>query len=379
MATKKPAPVVLGGCETYREPELSQALRNLLEPLGGIKEFVKEGETILLKPNILAGRGPDHAVTTHPAIVGAITRMAVEAGAKVLVGDSPGLEGTEGACRRSGITEAVEAAGGQIITFGPDTFQLNLPEGSAFRHFNVATALQKVDGVINLAKVKTHGQMVLTLGVKNTLGCVVGMQKAQWHLRAGTSDVFSRMLLDLHRAINPRLTIIDGIVAMEGNGPFNGTAKHLGMLVASASAQAADLITATRAGFSIEEIPTLLSAGLTVADFSLETLKSAPDSVPKLEPNINTLHVGWIPFAPLRDFVRHSCTPRPDFHEDKCTACYRCVEICPADALTPSQVNKVPDLNLSTCIRCFCCQEICPVGAITVGSGLLRRIFGRLF
>lgn len=379
MATKAAAPVVLGGCESYREPELSASLERLLAPLGGLEAFVKPGECILVKPNILAGRSAEHAVTTHPHLVAAIVRKIVNIGARAVVGDSPGLESTEGAARRSGITAAVEEAGGKIVSFGPETMTIDNGSGKAFKHFEVTKVLKDVDGVINLAKIKTHGQMSLTLGVKNTLGCVVGMKKAQWHFKAGTSDVFANMLLDLHQAVAPRLTIIDGIVAMEGNGPFTGNPKHLGLLVASSDARAADLVAAHRAGYSVEQIPTLLAAGLSLPDLNLETLKCAPQSIAKMEPSIRVMHVGWIPFPSVRNFIRQSCTPRPDFSKEKCTGCCRCVEICPADALAPAESCKVPDLNLTKCIRCFCCQEVCPEGAITVGSGLLRRILGRFF
>ena len=379
MCTKTAAPVILGGCESYVEPELSKSLERLLEPLGGLASFVKPGERILIKPNILAGRSAEHAVTTHPFVVAAIVRKIVSLGALALVGDSPGLESTEGAARRSGITAAVEEAGGKIVNFGPETIDLDNLSSKAFKHFEVTKVLEEVDGVINIAKIKTHGQMALTLGVKNTLGCVVGMRKAQWHLKAGSSEIFAQMLLDLHKAVAPRLTIIDGIVAMEGNGPFTGNPKHLGLLIASTNAQAADLVAANRAGFSVEEIPTLLAAGLRLEDITLETIKGAPSVITKLEPSLKFMHVGWIPFPSVRNFVRETCTPRPDFNEAKCTGCYRCMEICPAKALEPGEFSKMPKLNLTKCIRCFCCQEVCPEGAITVGSGFLRRILGRFF
>jgi len=373
--------VVIGGCSAYREPDVTDALEAVLEPLGGMAAVVRPGERILLKPNLLAGRPPDRAVTTHPLFVAAVARLVRKAGATPVVGDSPGLESTVGAAHRCGLTNELAGLDVELVTFDGPSKRLAHPSGRVYRHFDVAEAVLTVDGVLNLPKLKTHGQMALTLGVKNTLGCVVGMAKAQWHLQAGTPEGFARMLLDLNEAVAPRLTILDGVVAMQGNGPFNGTPVHLGLLAASTSSPALDAVVAAATGYSTEQVPTLLEAGLDVRSLTVERRPAAPTSLPSLVPAAIRVDIGWVPFAPVRNWVRRACTVFPRFDDELCVGCNKCADICPAKALTPPVPGptKVPTLDLHGCIRCFCCQEICPAGAVTVGSGWFRRLVGRLF
>ena len=383
MEKKLDAPVVFAPCEDYREPDLSKALLSLLEPLGGIQSFVSPGERILLKPNILAGRASDRAVTTHPLLVASVVKACVEVGAEVIVGDSPGLESLKRAAGVSGIFAAAESAGAAMVSFGPEKTKISptLPDGK-YRSFEVAKILDDVDGVINLAKLKTHGQMALSLGVKNTFGCIPGLEKAQWHLKAGSSETFAGMLLELHSAVDPRLTLIDGIVAMEGNGPFSGDPRATGFLCASRDARACDLAVARYLGFYEEDVQTLLAPGFEHRNLALELLSSLSRhglSGPSFEPASKFHHIAWLPFAPLRRFFRKSFTPSPKIDSDRCIACYRCVDICPAKAIRPSRPAEVPELSMDKCIRCFCCQEICPEGAISVECGLLLKIFGKFF
>ena len=221
----------------YDRPEVEDALERLLAPLGGIGAFVRPGQKVLLKPNLLAGRPPERAVTTHPEIVRGMIRLVQKAGGHVAVGDSPGVGSPLQVARRSGILAVVEETGAE---FAPFTESVRVrPSGAVFQELEVARDLLEADVVINLPKLKTHQMMGLTCGVKNLFGAVVGMRKPRLHLQAGTDkSFFALMLLELAEFLRPALTVVDAITAMEGNGPGSGDPVALSALTASPGARA---------------------------------------------------------------------------------------------------------------------------------------------
>ncbi len=109
-----------------------------------------------------------------------------------------------------------------------------------FGHLRLSQEAMEADAVINLPKVKSHTQLTLTLGVKNLFGCVPGKMKAWWHMEAGNPNRFGEMLVETARAIAPDLTILDGIIGHEGNGPSGGEPRFLGLLGASRDVFALD-------------------------------------------------------------------------------------------------------------------------------------------
>lgn len=229
-------------CREYDDEEVYGTIRAAVDLLGGIKEFVRPGERILIKPNLLAGKPAEAAVTTHPSVVGAVIRLVKEAGATPVVGDSPGIGSAVKIAEKCGIADACRTYGAELLEL-KTLVKVENPGGHTFKRLEVAQEALEVDGIINVAKLKTHAQMFLTLGVKNLFGCVPGKRKPQWHLSAGVDNAhFAGMLLDLHNMLSPRLTVMDGIVGMEGNGPGSGTPRPLGYLFASANAVTMDAV-----------------------------------------------------------------------------------------------------------------------------------------
>jgi uncharacterized protein (DUF362 family) len=115
----------------------------------------------------------------------------------------------------------------------------------------------EADAVNNLPKWKTHGFTLLTLGVKNLFGCVPGTKKALWHLKAGDNHtLFAQMLVDLCQAIRPSLTLLDGIVGMEGTGPGSGDPIPLGLILASKDPLSLDQIVCDLLGISRKSLLT---------------------------------------------------------------------------------------------------------------------------
>jgi len=178
---------------------------------------------VLVKPNLLSPRKPDEHVTTHPLVVKAVLEFLLALGVKPVVGDSPAVGNLERVARISGIKDVCDELGVELVPFEDCV----IVDGEIFRNIKIAKVVFEVDGVVNLPKLKTHSQMMMTLGVKNTFGCIVGIEKSSWHLRAGTDENFAKLLIDVHRVVSPILTVLDGVWGMEGNGPSNGEKSSL--------------------------------------------------------------------------------------------------------------------------------------------------------
>ena len=216
---------------SYHPKTLETSLTTLLEPWGGMAAFVKPGDRVLLKPNLLTGSRPTQECVTRPELVAVVAQQVIEAGGKPFLGDSPAFGSALGVARANGYLPLIESLNLPIVEFHGKRYQ-TVSEG--FDHLRLSKEAMEADVVINLPKVKSHAQLTLTMGVKNLFGCVPGKMKAWWHLEAG-KDVnrFGEMLVETARAINPNLTILDGIIGHEGNGPVKGQPRELGILAAS--------------------------------------------------------------------------------------------------------------------------------------------------
>jgi uncharacterized protein (DUF362 family) len=368
--------VSLVNCHNYAYPEIRRALEAVLLPLGGIGAYVTRGDRVLLKPNLLYGKHPDKAVTTHPMVVKAVCELVLEQGGIPLIGDSPGIGTLHRVAEQTGMTAVASELGCSLADFSiPITVRLG-PEYT-FRAFEIVREVLDADVIINLPKLKTHGMMFLTLAVKNTFGCVPGMQKAQWHLKAGNDhDSFGRMLVELNRLVSPALSLVDGIVAMEGNGPGSGVPRPLGVLVAGHNPRAVDTTICHLLCLHPDILPTTRAAreqGLAGTEL---------DDIDVVGPPLESLWIDnfrlprrvdpqWgLPRAVTRP-LKHVFLPKPMIRSDQCTGCGTCRDVCPAGAITFQ--DDCPQLNYAQCIRCYCCQEMCPEGAIHIG----RAWFGR--
>ncbi len=382
VATARPR-VSVQRLVTYEPAAVDRALRAVLTPLGGMSAFVTPGARVVLKPSLLMPSAPERAICTHPEIIRSAARLAREAGAAVVeVTDSPGMGTATRCARRLGLVDsdllAVKDAGE-----GTDV----APAGAPFHRVKLIARLLAADLVINLPKAKTHGQMVVTAAVKNTFGAVVGMEKAQWHFRAGRSpEDFARLVLYIHGLVKPRLSILDAVVGMEGNGPSAGDPRPLGFLVASEDAHALDAVLAQIWGLASHQVPTLAVArdlGLLPSFDQIETV-GPPARLDDLRPR-----PAWrlARPAPLRGFggpawlsafLERLMALRPEIDRGECVACGECVRLCAAHAiaLTAGGAASGPTaaIDRERCIACFCCQEMCPEGAVRVSAGLAARL-----
>jgi uncharacterized protein (DUF362 family) len=264
--TAPPAVVHTVRCKTYEAEEVRGALAPLLESLLGPR---LSGETrVLVKPNLLRGGAPERAVATHPAVLLETVRWLKERGCEVTVADSPGLGSTRGNLKTLGALEALERLGARVRDLdGP--VRTAVPGGAVVP---LSRRALEAEILLNLPKWKTHVQAGLTAGIKNLFGCVVGARKALLHIRGGhREDEFAAMLCGIAAVLRPALTVVDGVVAMEGDGPLHGTPKAVGYLVAGEDPVALDAVLARAMGFA--KLPLLAQASF------LGTGESDPEKV----------------------------------------------------------------------------------------------------
>ncbi len=328
---------------------------------------------VLIKPNLLLAAKPHQAITTHPLVVRAVARFVRDHGGTPIIADSPAVGSMARIHRVGGYREALQDLD---VPFQAFEHEKTMDIGPPFGKVPLAETALEADAVINLAKLKTHSQMTLTLGVKNTFGCVVGLKKTQWHMRAGIDKaMFARLVVQIHQAIRPVYTLIDGILGLEGHGP--GKAGHpvpVGVLIGSTSALAADHAVCDLVGFPPSQLPTLAAADVLSLPHH-PTLVNGNGRAPAAFqlPESGVTHFGpeW-----LQPLMRRHLIRRPKADPEKCRLCGECWQFCPANAIRCQDDRLEFDYN--ACIRCYCCIEVCPYGAMvsaeTLPGRLLRRI-----
>lgn len=257
MPNPKPS-VSLIRATSYEREALRESLITLLEPFGGMANFVKPGQRVLLKPNLLTGARPTKECTTRAELVYEVAQMVIEVGGKPFLGDSPAFGSAKGVAIANGYQPILQELNLPIVDFHGKRYQT---VSENFNHLLLCKEAMEADVVINLPKVKSHVQLTLTMGVKNLFGCVPGKMKAWWHLEAGKdSNRFGEMLVETAKAINPDLTILDGIIGHEGNGPSNGEPRQLGILAAASNVFALDRAMVEIFNVSPEQVPTVAAS-----------------------------------------------------------------------------------------------------------------------
>lgn len=300
--------VSLISAQSYQSPDLENSLQEVLSPLGGMEAFVQPGAKVLLKPNLLTGSRPSRECITRPEIVVAVAKLVREAGGDPFIGDSPAFGSARGVAEANGYLPFLEALDIPIAEFHGKRYKTASDE---FNHLRLSKEAMSADVVINLPKVKSHSQLTLTLGVKNLFGCVPGKMKAWWHMEAGKdSRRFGQMLVETASAIAPNLTLIDGIIAHEGNGPSAGDPRFLGLLGASADVFALDRALTEILKVNPWQVPTIaaslrqgLCPNLEEIHFPLETPTALQVSDWKLSDQLYPIDFG----APrvLRSLFKH--------------------------------------------------------------------------
>lgn len=378
------AQVALIRCDTYDEEQVFQAVARGVALLGGPSKFCSREEKILLKPNVLTGKSPDRAITTHPSVFRAVVRLFHEAGARLSYGDSPGFGKVETAVHKAGLAPIAKEYNLPLADF-TEGRNVSFPDGIMSKQFTIATGVLEADALFSLSKLKTHALTRMTGAVKNQFGCIPGLRKGEFHARMQRIDQFASMLVDLTKLLAPRLYIMDGIVAMEGNGPGNGTPKALNVLLFSTDPVALDAASCRIVCLDPKLVPTVVKGqeqGLGHFD-DIEWLGDPLEDFLCPDFDVNRKQ-DWSKDAAGKfsaRLIKNYVTPRPVILKDKCTRCGTCVKVCPVEpkAIDFPGGNKTvpPEYDYSLCIRCYCCQEMCPDSAIVVKTPLLGKLIHR--
>ncbi len=379
--------VSLVRCNDYNYEYVKEAVEESFRNLGGLEKYILPGERILLKVNLLMKKSPEEATTTHPVFVKALAEILIKYGAEVIIGDSPGgpfnssiLRGVYKACGMEEIANQV----GAVLNYNTNSVEIKNEKGLILKKINAIEIIKKVDKVISVSKLKTHGMMMFTGAVKNMFGIVAGLEKAEYHVRMPNNVDFSNALVDICIASKPALSFMDGIVGMEGEGPSAGNPRQVGAVIASTSPYHLDVAASYIIGLEPTKVPTVkrcVERNLCRGNFEdikllgedIESFRLSDYLVPEIR-SIDLLE-GKLPKF-MRDILSGLLQPRPVFIHDICVGCRDCIKNCPPKVI--EMLNNKPIVDLDACIRCFCCQELCPVKAVVIHRPLLMKLLSRL-
>ncbi len=376
--------VALVRCQDYEPEQVSQAMRRGLDLLGGAQRFATPGENVLLKPNLLFGEGPEKCISPHPLVFGALAREFQQTGARLRFGDSPGVGSPQANARRSGHWQVAQELGVEWADF-TNAQTLPFPEGKLIHQFDIAEGVASADGIISLSKLKTHALTRITGAIKNQFGCIPGARKAEFHSVLPNARLFSQMLVDLNLLLKPRLYVMDGVLAMQGNGPRSGSPFPMQVLLFSTDPVALDATVCRMINLDLELVEPILQ-GEALGLGSAQAITYVGDPLegffrPDFEANRSPLPTTTDTSFLATAFMRRFTSPRPVIDPALCTRCGTCVNICPvhpkALAWRSNERIDTPFYDYARCIRCYCCQETCPSEAISVSIPWLGKLIRR--
>lgn len=356
--------VALLSCLSYEQVE--EKIREGIALIGGISQFVKNGDNILLKPNLLGFYKPERGITTHPSIVRAIAKLIKECGANPIIADSPGMgiSYTKWSLKRTYEVCGMEDIEEAILNYDVDIGKMG--------RFEVIKPACDCSLIINLPKLKTHVLTVLTGAVKNLYGLIPGLTKLSYHSTHRDKDSFSHLLFEILENIKkPQLVIMDGIIGMEGEGPTDGNLRKANVIIISDDPVLADLVALKITGIPTSLIPDFEKRKeiLKNCEFFGEPIKDLILKKPFVLPT-SVSPWGWLgkylkPILTIKPVVRNNCT-----------GCGTCVNVCIQGAIKLE--NNIAKINDNLCIRCYCCQESCPYQAIVLKRSISNRLVSKI-
>ena len=374
-------------CNSYGDSDITKSFDSLFGY--GLFDFIKPGMSVGIKLNLVSAKSPDTAVTTNPRLIYELCKRITNLGASVVLGDSPGGPFTSVYLSHvytvTGLSEIENKLG--EVKLNRDfscSHEENYSSAFIMHSFDYTSWLKKVDCIINFAKLKTHGMMGMSCSVKNMFGAIPGTVKPEYHYRFPNAKDFADMLLDLNRYFKPVLNIVDGVVAMEGNGPTMGTPRFAGKILASSNPYNLDMVCAKLISLDESKVPTLETAVTHNLGEKIENIKLVGNILP-IKDFKNIEKVNSIEFLNelvgfkgrfFGKIIKSAMCSRPSLNSSKCIGCRKCNDICPAKAITMK--SSKPRIDRSKCIRCFCCQEFCPKGALKVHRPVIARLLTKI-
>ncbi|MCL2007956.1 MAG: DUF362 domain-containing protein [Treponema sp.] len=368
-------------CASYDIESVYKALKKAVELASDLNVA---GKSVLLKPNILSDSAPEKAITTHPVFLEAAIRLIKEMGAsKILVGDSPGIQGPGFIAKASGISDVIKKYDIPWVDFTKEKTEVSSPDLKSVKKFTVGK--HGADIIISLPKLKTHQLMYYTGAIKNIFGLIPSIAKSTYHARYSSREAFASMLVDLCIAVKPDYAFLDAIIGMEGAGPAGGSPKQVGLIMASSNLLAIDVAATTVMGYPPHGVPVnkeALSRGIWLKDFNeieYPGLNPKDLQIPNyVKVRIKRARSQFLDFIlpkSLRKY-RDSRIAGPEINHGTCVRCADCLKICSSKAMKIEGEGKERRviIDYELCIRCFCCHEICPVKAIDIAKNPRNRV-----
>jgi uncharacterized protein (DUF362 family)/Pyruvate/2-oxoacid:ferredoxin oxidoreductase delta subunit len=415
MLATRPATDTIVLTRTFDGTE--EAAHRVIKQIGGMAAVLQGAKMAILKPNFVAGRRVETGSTTSFALLKAVAEEVRACGAEPVLCEMPGTEfdreatytilGVEQFCAANGIRilridpegndsrvqnysveGPVERTGGFIQHTG-DWIELRPAGAKKLRRFSVPRILNEAC-LINLPVLKTHVVSTMTLSMKNPMGILPRPDRRSMHTLG-----LDQCIVDMNLGIRPDLTIVDGSVGQDGEGPLYGDRADLQVLIAGRDSLAVDLVCCQAVGVKPRDVPHLKLAVEQLGQPSWRLAGDVEDPVLETD-NGFTRHVGvikkfrlpvrkplyrsifWMmypldyPYSWIAGRGKHFCTllystglvgTRPQIKEENCTRCGNCVEACPLPDVIDLKSLKV---NYLTCQRCLLCYDACPENAIRV-------------
>jgi len=380
------ARVIIKDCTDYNLNLVKSQIKMGIELLGGWGRFVSPGMKVLLKVNLIGPKTSDTAAITHSEFVRALTQILKEQGCIVWIGDSSGgaiggVAPTAQSLVVSGLEKVAKEEGAVIKNFDREGVVEVTSSTSNDGKMYLAKPMFEADFIINLPKLKTHSAGIYTGAIKNLFGCIPGLKKAEYHRIAPNPRDFGEVIADIHQAVEVGLHIMDGITAMQGEGPTAGEVYHARKILFSADPLALDTVAASMLGMEIEDIPILAAARKRqLGESTLDEIEIIGDynSPPRLEgfkypKKFRSNKQGnYAVLVKVIDFLK----TRPRINTKLCKQCNMCVESCPVQAIN----QETKKINYSACIECMCCHELCLHKAVELRKdNRLADIFTRIY
>jgi len=373
------AKVAIIRAHEYDRAQIRSALEQGLALIGGWNHLIRPGDDVFVKVNHLPPPSPpERAIVTHPVFVEAVLDLLKETGAAITVGDDIRASDEDG-FRTSGYRAMCERAGVELVNLKQSGFVKVRCNGHRLETIYLAKAVADADVVINLPKLKTHSLTLLTGGVKNLYGTIPSGLRTRFHGDHPRLEDFCQVLVDIFATAKPTLTIMDGIVAMEGEGPAGGKPRNLGLMLASLDAVALDAAAGRIIGLDPTEVLTTRIAherGLGVGDLrNIEVVGERIESVSLPDFSLPASAAGrFVQRLPrfLSQFFVRLLTIRPRVVTQNCVGCAACPNACPVGAIAVRKGKA--KIDRSICIQCMCCHEVCRYNAIMPTRSRAGRI-----
>ncbi len=369
--------VAVARADDYQGRALTAALERAFALLGGLERFVRPGERVFVKINHLPPPSPpERAIITHPWFARAVAEQLLDITPHVLVGDDLRAAGRKG-FSISGYAEAFRDLPVELVHLPEQGYARVSCPGEVLRETYIARAALEADVVVNLPKLKTHSLTLFTGGVKNMYGLLPSGLRVRYHGEHPKPEEFCRLLADLYVLVRPALTVMDGIVGMEGAGPAAGTPRRIGAVIAGADAVAVDAVTCHLVGIPPLRVPTTkIAQARGIGTGVLEEIAvvgeaSSPVRDLALPPTAPARFLDLLP-RPLSAWATRHMSPRPWVLAERCVGCGACVAACPTGAAS-LDAGKAR-IDHKACIGCMCCHEACRYGAVALRRGRLAGL-----